>query len=622
MASTQNGNASQQPQGVNGHKDTHDAAPQDVDTDVLVVGAGVTGLTLAGLLAEYGVKAYTIAKHSGTAPSPRAHVTNQRTMEVFRDMGIEQKVVDVSTRLGRDLGNGVICASLGGLEIARYSAYGSGSHQLSDFALASPSDMVNSPQHILERVLLANAEEKGADIHFYHELVHIEETPQGVVARIRERQSKVEYTVRARYAVGADGGRSVVGQQVGFGYKGEHGLISMLTTWLEADLTEYVDYRPACIYIMAQPGNAYWVGSGTLVNVKPFTEWLFNRQYDAADGPPDMSHEAIIAYARKALGVREDVEFRVKDVSPWQVNNVVATEYRRGNIFVAGDAAHRHPPASGLGSNTCVQDAYNLAWKLKMVLSGVADDTLLNSYDEERQPVGDQVVRHAIRTLGVFASVPKTLGFYKGQSEEDGYASLKELFSDAEGAEQRRSQLKETVDAQNLRSNSLGIQLGRRYKGSSAVVDDNTQWPDFKRDEILFYEPTTHPGSYLPHAWVELDHKPISTLDIVGHGRFSLIVGIGGKQYEDAASRARQEFGIELPVFRIGYRCEYDDVVSEWAGVREITDRGALLVRPDRHIAWRCFNSPDDPTKTLLSALRQVLGHGEAKATHQVVRSQ
>lgn len=140
---------------------------------MLVVGAGVTGLTLSILLADYGVKALTVAKHTGTAPSPRAHITNQRTVEVFRDMGIEDDMHAVSTPLA-SLGNCVMSTSMRGREIARYSCYGAGVDQFSDFARASPCEMINTPQNELEKVLLAKAHEKKADIRFATELVRIE----------------------------------------------------------------------------------------------------------------------------------------------------------------------------------------------------------------------------------------------------------------------------------------------------------------------------------------------------------------------------------------------------------------------------------------------------------------
>ncbi|KAK7413666.1 hypothetical protein QQX98_007448 [Neonectria punicea] len=579
---------------------TNSHAPplHEFNTDVLIVGAGVTGLTLSTLL----------------TPAPRAHITNQRTMEVFRDMGIEGRTTAVSIPL-KELGGGVMATSLTGTEIGRYSCYGAGDHQLSDFAKSSPCGMMNSPQNLLEPVLLVRAREMGADVRFYHELMHIEQSSEGVLARVRERTTQTEYLVRARYAVGADGARSVVAKHIGFGFQGKPGLMSMLTTWVEVDLARYTSYRPACIYWLLQPGNEYWVGSGTCICVHPFNEWTLNRQYDPADGEPDMSHETAIAYVRETLGLQdESLPIHIKHVSKWEVNHVVATEYRRERIFLAGDAAHRHPPASGLGTNSSVQDAYNLAWKLALVLKGQAGDGLLDSYNQERQPIGKQIVDHAITTLYEMTQLAPVLGFQQGQTQEQGFASLKELFSDAPGAEERRIKLEEQVSLGNRRSNAIGLHMGQRYTASNAVVDDGTPFPPRQRDPVLYYEPTTHPGAYLPHAWVQHAERRISTLDILEHGRFGLIVGIGGKPWESAAAKVSQELAFEVPVYAVGYRCAYDDVLGEWRTRREIGDAGALLVRPDRHIAWRSADLPADPTEVLRSALLQVLSRDTPKA--------
>lgn len=585
---------------------TTPAPIETIETDVLIVGAGVTGLTLSILLADSGVKALTVAKHRGTAPSPRAHITNQRTVEVFRDMGIEEAMSPVSTPLA-SLGNCVMATSMTGREIARYSCYGGGADQLSDFAKASPCGMINTPQNELEKVLLARAYEVNADVRFYNEVVHIEQDDTGVLATVRERVTGAEYKVRAKYAYAADGGRSFVAENLGFSFNGDAALMNMMTCWLEVDLTKYTAHRPACMYWMLQPGNAFWVGSGTFITVKPFTEWLMNRQYNPADGEPDMSEEGVIAYARSLIGI-PDAQIRVKDISKWQVNKMVADEYRYGRVFLGGDAAHRHPPASGLGSNTCVQDAYNIFWKLALVLPGRAQDSLLDSYGQERQPVGRQIVDSAIQALYNMTRLPEVLGFRPGQSLEEGYKALEDLASDKPGAEERRAELDEVVNLQNYRSNALGVQLGQRYSDSCAVAYDGTPFPDYQRDSTLHYEPSTHPGSYLPHVWVEHEGRCLSTLDILKYGSFGLIIGIGGGPFEHAAEVVGKEVGIEIPVYAVGYRCPYDDVLREWSARSELSDRGALLVRPDRFIAWRSFDRPSDPTGALRSAVRHVLG--------------
>jgi 2,4-dichlorophenol 6-monooxygenase len=165
------------------------------------------------------------------------------------------------------------------------------------------------------------------------------------------------------------------------------------------------------------------------------------------------------------------------------------------------------------------------------------------------------------------------------------------------------------------------VELGQRYT-SRAVIDDGTPFPAPTRDPVLYYHPTTHPGAYLPHAWVEHNRRKVSTLDLAGHGRFCLIVGIGGEPWAKAAATISTALGIDLPVYAVGYRCEYDDVLGDWAALREIDDRGALLVRPDRHIAWRAHSRPEDPEDALRTAVHQALRLDDGtEGSHRFIRT-
>jgi 2,4-dichlorophenol 6-monooxygenase len=576
-----------------------------IDTDVLVVGAGPAGLAATALLARHGVDAITVTKYPATANSPRAHITNQRTMEVFRDLGIEDavKAVAVPNEL---MGNNVWATSFAGTEIARLKTWGSGIERHHDYAAASPSEMCNVPQHVLEPVILEAARERGADVRFSTELVQISQDDDWVHARVRERTTGTEYAIRARYAIGADGGRSTVAEQLSFPTQGQMGLGAAMNIWLEADLTKYTQYRPGTLYWMAQPGNDYWVGSGTWICVKPWTEWVLLCMYDPGEGAPDRSEEAATARARLTIS-DPDVDVRIKNVSLWEINRVVATRLRQGRVFLAGDAAHRHPPANGLGTNTSIQDAFNLAWKLALVLRGQAGPGLLESYHAERLPVAQQVVDRAMQSVTDMLPISNALGFRPGQTPEEGWATLDGLFSDTDSGRERRLQLEAAVRLQNYQFNAHGVELGQLYQ-SEVIVADGTAPAEPERDPELYYHPTTYPGARLPHAWVQHGTSIVSTLDVAGHGGFSLLTGIGGQPWRDAAGKLAVEFDIELPACEIGYRCEYDDVLGDWTRLREIGDRGCVLVRPDQHVAFRSTDLPDDPQRALRAALTRALG--------------
>ncbi|MEU0685793.1 FAD-dependent monooxygenase [Streptomyces uncialis] len=580
-----------------------------IDTSVLVVGAGPAGLTATALLARSGVPTITVTKYEGTANSPRAHITNQRSGEVFRDLGIEDRVAALATP-HHLMGNNVWATSFAGQELARLMTWGAGTDRRADYENASPSRMCNAPQHVLEPVILEAAREAGADIRFSTELIAISQDEDGVLATVRERATGSEYAIRARYVIGADGGRSTVAKELGFAFDGESGLGAAVNVWLEADLTPYTAHRPGTLYWMCRPGNDYWVGSGTFICVKPWTEWVMLFMYDPADGEPDVGEEAMLARARTTIG-DPSVDVRVKAVSRWEINHLVAREYRKGRAFLVGDAAHRHPPANGLGSNTSIQDSYNLAWKLAAVVHGQAGPDLLDSYDQERRPVGRQVVDRAMKSVTDMLPISRALGFGPGQSAEEGWASLDELFGDSDTGRRRRAELDDAVELQNHQFNCHGVEMGQRYD-SGAVLDDGTPYPPYARDPELYYHPTTHPGAYLPHAWLQHGTERISTLDLAGNGTFSLITGIGGEPWLEAARTMAAEYGIDLPAYSVGARSAHDDVLGEWAARRETADRGCLLVRPDRHIAWRSHDLPDDPEQALRTALDHVLARPAA----------
>jgi 2,4-dichlorophenol 6-monooxygenase len=294
-------------------------------------------------------------------------------------------------------------------------------------------------------------------------------------------------------------------------------------------------------------------------------------------------------------------------ISYWTVNNVYATHMQNGRVFVMGDAAHRHPPSNGLGSNTSIQDAFNLAWKLAMVLKGKAGPGLLDSFSQERAPVARQIVTRANKSIPEFGPIFEALGM-DASLDHDTIGKRMDARVDptAEG-ERRRAALRAAIAYKKYEFDCHGVEMNQRYR-SSAVIPDGTPEPAWERDEELHYQPTTWPGARLPHVWVwDRNGTRLSSLDLVGHGRFTLLTGIGGEEWTRAAAQVGEALGIEIAVIEIGPRKPFLDHAGDWARIAGIRDAGCLLVRPDQHVAWRSDGPSDDPQAALTRVLSAIL---------------
>ena len=290
------------------------------------------------------------------------------------------------------------------------------------------------------------------------------------------------------------------------------------------------------------------------------------------------------------------------------MNALHATRYQHGRVFCMGDAIHRHVPSNGLGSNTSIQDAYNLAWKLSLVLGRKAAPSLLESYSQERVPVGRHIVERATGSLQSYEPILQALGVLDTAAPENGTRHLAALANNTPEAAERRVALQAAVLEKAFEFKTRGIELNQFYR-SAAIVDEGQQPSATELDLDLVYRPTTCPGAHLPHAWLQRDGQPLSTLDLVGHGRFTVLTGIGGEPWIAAAKAASSRLGIDIAATAIGIGCPITDLYFNWARSREIDEDGCLLIRPDGHVAWRCAGSAGAAsTDHLLMALTAILG--------------
>jgi 2,4-dichlorophenol 6-monooxygenase len=580
----------------------------DIQTDVLIIGTGPAGSATAALLSSYGIENMAINRYRWLANTPRAHITNQRTMEVLRDLGREVEAEAYLHCSPQEImGENVFCTAIAGEELGRLKTWGTHPTSKAEHLLSSPTEMNDLPQTFMEPLLFKTACSRGTQARMSTEYVSHVQDAEGVTTTCRDRLTAKEFTVRSKYLVGADGGNSLVAQHLGLPFEGKMGVAGSMNIIFKADLSRYVAHRPSVLYWVLQPGsNVGGIGMGLVRMIRPWNEWLINWGYDITQGVPDVDNAFAEGVARDLIG-DPDIEIEVTSVSTWTVNNCYAARAHKGRVFCMGDAIHRHPPSNGLGSNTSIQDGFNLAWKLALVIKGQAGSGLLETYTDERAPVARQIVTRANQSIEEFGPIFGALGLLDSIDPVKMQENMDQRCEDTPAAEKQRAALREAIAFKVYEFDAHGVEMNHRYT-SPAVATDGQPEPAFTRDRELHFEQTTWPGARLPHAWLFGDgNRKASTLDLCGHGSFTILTGIGGKAWIDAAATIAGELGLPIVSHIIGPRQQWQDHYGDWARAREVDDAGVILVRPDHHVAWRAKRMAADPAAELRRVLKTIL---------------
>jgi 2,4-dichlorophenol 6-monooxygenase len=587
----------------------------DIEVPVLIVGGGGCGLAMSILLSDLGIESLVVERNYTTTDHPRAHILNQRTMEIFRQHGLAEEVyrqgtppeymerISFRTSLG---GDGKLDRRL----IGNLDGYGGGALR-ERYMADSACHAGNLPLMQLEPLLRREAEARSnGAVRFHHEMTSFEQDAEGVVATVRDHSRGSDYKVRARYMIAADGGKTI-GRALGVEMEGPRRLRKMVNTYFSADLSRWIDDDGVLLFYFINPdGKGQWAGGG-LVKTGPTRwdrhseSWVFMREVAADD--PDAMEESKMVDAMRDLMRLSEFNPVIHKIGRWDVQGVVAGRYRVGRVFLAGDAAHRHPPVSALGLNTAFGDVHNLAWKLALVLQGKAPDALLDTYESERKPVGARVAEWALNGFRMRSLIDQAIGLVPGQKEAN-LQAFERLYADTPGGATARAILAEALNIQRIGPQAHDMEIGYRYE-SGALVSDGTEAPP--RDPMAgIYHPITRPGSRLPHAVVERDGQRLGTHDLVRPGGFTLFCA--RTEWRAAAQAAAARAGVRIDVAVIGEQgtkaAGLRDADGTWARLRQAKEGGAVLVRPDAHVAWRVVDMPADPALALAAALGSVLG--------------
>lgn len=534
-------------------------------TDVLIVGAGPVGLTLAVDLGRRGIRCTIIERKPAPEFLPKMERCNARSMEIFRRMGLADKIR--AAGLPKDVPMDVyIALAMNEPPLLRLK-YPSVAEAKAAIAATNDGTLPLEPyqlisQYTLEPLLKSEAERlPSVTVRYGCEFVSLSQDAAGATAGVADAGGSTA-EIHAQYIVGCDGGASAVRRSLGIELRGEGDILRLYQALYHCpDLFDMIPIGNG-----PGKGRHYHIADGqsTFLIMQDSTKhWTLHATVDAP--------EKMAAQFERTVGV--PVRYEMLYVGQWKQNLLLADRYRAGRVFLAGDAVHLVIPTGGLGMNTGVGDAIDLSWKLAATLQGWGGPKLLDSYDVERRQVGD-------RNVG--ASRYASLGRRKWRSQYR--PEIREATPDGQAA---RDNLTRVADVEQRKTNEMiGAELGYRYVGSPVI------WDEPGGPEHLFreYVPTTWPGARLPHVWLR-NQKPIQ--DLIGEGYTLLRLGQSGADMS-GLERAMRALAAPLETLTVT-----DDVA------RDIYGYDLILLRPDMHIAWRGNGAPADSVQLA----RLVTGH-------------
>lgn len=532
---------------------------------VLIVGAGGAGLSMSLLLLQQGIHSTLIERRADISIYPRARNLNFRTLEVLRGLGLAAEV----RRVGTSISQGILKETLASEQehIIDFSAV----LELSEATSPDPFGW-HCPQSRLEPVLLAAAQQRGGDVRYNTELVSFTQDEQGVTATLKDLTTAREYVIHADYLIAADGAHSRIREALGIPTQGlgvlpEH----FIFVYFRAPWQKLIAGREADGFMIK---NADVQGI-FLVAKDDLGMFMITYRPSQGESLEQFTAEHCKDLVQKAIG-KPDMTVEVVDIARWQPAENVAEQFQQGRVFLVGDAAHTMPAYKGLGVNTAIQSAQNLAWKLAVVLKEQAGQELLTTYQAERHPVGRFAAEQSL-TGPSAAMLPKD--FHKSVLAEEKDLPL------------------------------FYPIVGYRYRSQGILSEDAAS----AEQEIALLdrqELTGLPGTRVPHVWLEQMGKRISTLDLLD-GRFILLAGEDGIEWCEAAATVKDRLKIELAAYCIGPDADLLDQENEWAARMGVSPEGAVLIRPDGFIAWRTSTTTANPE----AVLERVLWHTLCRST-------
>ena len=505
------------------------------------------------LLARQGLRSTVVERHQTRHGAPKAHALNPRTLEICRSIGLDMEKMKRRATPAADGGWVRFVTTLGGEEIGSIP-YERQDEQVREL---TPTPLINLAQPLFEDILLEEvARSPLIDLRRGVAWTGCEQSAATVTSLLEDVAMGTASRLTTRYVLAADGAGSAVRRALAIAMVGDTTSQAFITIHFEANLREVVRSRLGILYWVMQPPHA-----GVLIAYDIGSRWCMLYPHDPATMPPSrFTPEHCQQILRHAIG-QDGHHIEIKHILPWMLVSEVAERYRDGRVFLVGDAAHRFPPTGGLGLNTGLQDAHNLAWKIAAVEQGRASDGLLDSYHDERHAVAvtnsAQSYKNAQRILGLQSAL---MSGGAGDTE-----TLRRRLRDTAA----RADIQAQIANQREHFDSLALQLGFVYGHHACAPAD-----------VSDFQPRLVEGGRMPHIWVQRDGDKVSLLDLLDARQFTLLVG---QRHAGGLNGGSLPGGI--PVRLVTEGVDFGDPDGALRRFANLADGDAILVRPDGHVA-------------------------------------
>ncbi len=579
-------------------------------TQVLIIGAGPSGMISALCLAKLGISCTIVERCATTSQHPKAHELNTRSIEILSELGFTEEELAMEASPESDGARILFCKSINE-EFGRIDLEEDQTRQAKyERHLQSQRPYLNISQTALEKIILNKVKKHPLiKVLFNHQWQSLEDTGTHVDSKILDRTTNKAHTIRSQYVLGADGAGSRCRKLLGIKMEGPENIQDFASAYFETNLREHIK-TPAKLYWILNP-----FAPGTFIAHHIEKRWVYMFPvYLNYQKKEQFTKDFFEKLIQIALG-NTSINVEVKSISFWRMSAQLAKQYKKGNVILVGDAAHRFPPTGGLGMNTGIADAHNICWKLAAVLNGVASPALLETYEKERRPIAAQNSEESLRNYHKIMDVPEVFGFKRTDLETlakihasapikwlPKFITCKLLRIVNSFAEQKleryyknpslRAKVHQVIADQIPHFDRIGLDIGYIYEEGALIPDGTT--PQIPVDQVTEYIPSTQPGARFPHLDLSLSRDYNSTHDLISYGQFTLMIREDGDAWAEAYHRFVQDTRINIKLIRLSELNLPLKVQQNLVSLCEIDTDGALLIRPDGHVAFRAKSKPVD----------------------------